>query len=250
MKLDKLKLFTVMSGLILTSTFLFFGCGKDGTGEAYKYEKWKPGPQYIDGKPRNTDPAIILGLYQLMKDAHEIFTKHNIQYWADWGTLIGALRHDGIIPWDDDLDIAFAPGEGSKLDDAVIAEFNALGYLAIPYSFGYQIRTPSMSALLDIFYTEEKDGKIYYSKWKQGHRKNDPDLYFEKNEIFPLKLHAFGNFKVNVPNDITEAISWWAGDDWFDLGIQTHNHHGTENKVKFKLEDHHRKPAQPTGPLR
>lgn len=50
----------------------------------------------------------------ILKDVHEFCVENNIKYTLFSGTLIGAIRHHGFIPWDDDLDIAFTRPEYEK----------------------------------------------------------------------------------------------------------------------------------------
>ena len=41
----------------------------------------------------------------MMKIFDELCKENNFEYWLDFGNLLGAVRHKGFIPWDDDVDL-------------------------------------------------------------------------------------------------------------------------------------------------
>ena len=53
--------------------------------------------------------------YELLKFVDNVCAKHDIEYWMDYGTLLGSVRHNAFIPWDDDLDVGIMRKDYNKL---------------------------------------------------------------------------------------------------------------------------------------
>ena len=58
----------------------------------------------------------------VMDYIHRLCQKENINYSLAYGTLLGAVRHKGYIPWDDDIDISLTREEYDKLYQAVLRD--------------------------------------------------------------------------------------------------------------------------------
>ncbi len=65
---------------------------------------------------------IQLRQLEILKYVDDVCKKNDIPYWLSSGTLIGAVRHAGFIPWDDDLDIEMLKPDFDKLCGILKAE--------------------------------------------------------------------------------------------------------------------------------
>ena len=80
----------------------------------------------------NRKEIWAIGIDLLLK-LDEICKKHNLSYWLAYGTLLGAVRHKGFIPWDDDIDVCMPREDYEKLL-CLQDEFENPYFLQTPYS--------------------------------------------------------------------------------------------------------------------
>jgi phosphorylcholine metabolism protein LicD len=89
-------------------------------------------------KLKYTKPNVVKMLYQIMYDTHKILENNKLNYWIDGGSLLGAVRHKSMIPWDDDVDIGILEDDVKKFL-SLEKEFKKCGYSISKVFFGYKI---------------------------------------------------------------------------------------------------------------
>ena len=96
---------------------------------------------------------LQLTILEIMKVMDDICKKHSLKYWIDAGTLLGAVRHGGFIPWDDDCDICM-PREDYEKFDRIIRE-------ELPEGLVYENKHTKDWKQVDVD-IQPSFGKIYY----------------------------------------------------------------------------------------
>ena len=193
---------------------------------------------------------------ELLRIVTDILSKHNLSYWLDYGTLLGAVRHKGFIPWDDDLDIAMSredydiameilPKELKKIDDSYSIESEeANGRLFVTiYAAGLILDiVPYDNVSKNSFSTtEELQSRIakcryYYRKHFQCPEWGQNDRLYDDSVIFPLRKIKFEDYDFFIPNNYHEYLSIWYGEymDFPKSGVLHHKGtgEGIHNQAK------------------
>ena len=95
----------------------------------------------------------------IMEYIHEACQKIGVKYFLAYGSLIGAVRHKGFIPWDDDMDICMLREDYEKLQDYLIANPDER-YEVMSYKNNLNYVYPFMKVQDNHTYLLEEDVRI------------------------------------------------------------------------------------------
>lgn len=75
---------------------------------------------------------------EILKDIDRVCRAHGITYWLDSGTVLGAMRHGGFIPWDDDIDVGMPRGDYERFLKVAPETLGARYCLSTPHTNPHQ----------------------------------------------------------------------------------------------------------------
>ena len=110
--------------------------------------------------------TIQENLLPIAKDFHNYCKKEKLNYYIIGGTFLGAIRHKGFIPWDDDIDIAMPRKDYEKF----LKDYPQKKYFILNYKTNPEYK----------YYISKLCSKDYIIKEKTG---NEVNLFID---IFPI----------------------------------------------------------------
>jgi len=199
--------------------------------------------QTNDEKEVFTDELTVRRIYLLGRIIARVFPEHNIPYWVTGGTALGCVRHKGLIPWDDDIDICVMDKYESRLLEGKERFLLENDLMLTETYFGFRLhhrvesepRTNSNYGIpfCDIGIMRHKKDRIECKhKTARDLWKNE---WYGIDEIEPLREMIFGDFSFLVARDPVSYLKRYYGDSCLEIGMTPTLDHKTRMCMTSKV---------------
>jgi hypothetical protein len=189
-------------------------------------------PEFLSSlgfKRRPGDENALAAEKRAMKEITELLTQSNIPWWVDCGTCLGAYRYGGVIPWDEDIDLAVLQIDFDNILH-ILNQLDRKKYLVQdwstrdhPKSF-IKVYIRESGTMIDIYhfdidfanqtlnYIFSLESHLFFPEWfKIRERRFKAPAPFEI--VFPLKKMNFDGLEIFVPNDIKRYLQRCYGEN-------------------------------------
>merc|ERR1712004_620681 len=180
-----------------------------------------------------TEEKVVVRVYALARALSSAFSQHGVPFWTSGGTTLGIVRHGGLIPWDDDLDICLREQDEHLLEKGQLAKtLESVGCRvarAKDYSWKVWLEDQSDDIVsiggktesyrfpfCDIFIMCKKKGR-YELRGKQG-RSAWPEEWYTVHQVEAAFPAAFGDVELPCPLDPHLYLDRTYGVDWNEIG--------------------------------
>jgi hypothetical protein len=166
---------------------------------------------------------------EALKDIAQLLNEAKIPWWVDCGTCLGAYRYGGVIPWDEDIDIAVLLPDFHNVRKALNG-LDPKKYIVQDWSSRsrpdsyIKVFIRQTSTLVDIYHfaidPEKKEIRYVLSLetnlffpdwWKIRERRFTASVSFDT--VFPLKRAQFDGVEVFVPNKVQKYLQRCYGEN-------------------------------------
>ena len=98
---------------------------------------------------------------ELLSFINKVCMKYDIKWWLDYGTLLGSIRHENFIPWDDDIDIGMMRKDYHRFIGIIYDEIeknNLMDYIDVGYRWR-KFNGKDINSFLQFYMRDEKIGE-------------------------------------------------------------------------------------------